>query len=587
MRTYQRVAIFCICSAVVFLLWGVPSAAAQAGATSGTVTGTVTDPTGAVVKGAAVTIENPVSEFQRSVKTDGTGSFTFVNVPFNPYHLTVTGSGFNSFAQDVDVRSAVAVTVPVKLAIGSAATTIQVTAADLLEDDTTMHTDVDRNLFETIPLESQSSSLSSLVTLASPGVAADSNGLFHGLGDHAENSFSVDGQPITDQQSKVFSNQLPSSAVQSMEVIDGAPPAEYGDKTSLVIQVTTRSGQGLTKPTGTIYATYGSFGSTTEGFNLGYGKKNWGNFISVDGLNSSRFLDPPEFAVFHDKGNEENVFDRIDYQSNPANSFHLNLNYSRSWFQTPNAYDNLNLGNVNLAGTPVAGQADQRSKIGTFNIAPGYTRVINQYSVFNIGAYIRKDNYHYYGSNDPLADLGPIQQESIGQDRSLANDGVHADISWVKGIHNVKLGAMYEQTLLRENDALGIIDPGYLDSLTDADGNPCMSGGTPDVPVDSPCTDLYPYDLTQGGSFYNFKGRTDVKELALYIEDQIKAGNWLFNLGMRGDLYNGLADASQAEPRLGISYSVKANQHGVARSRMREPWRRRSTRTWCWPAAGA
>ena len=277
----------------------------------------------------------------------------------------------------------------------------------------------------------------------------------------------------------------------------------------------------------------------------------------MDGLNSSRFLDPPEFAVFHDKGNEENVFDRIDYQSNPANSFHLNLNYSRSWFQTPNAYDNLNLGSVNLAGTAVAGQADQRSKIGTFNIAPGYTRVINQYSVFNIGAYIRKDNYHYYGSKDPLADLGPIQQESIGQDRSLANDGVHADISWVKGIHNVKLGAMYEQTLLRENDALGIVDPGYLDTLTDADGNPCMSGGTPDVPVDSPCTDLYPYDLTQGGSFYNFKGRTDVKELALYIEDQIKAGNWLFNLGMRGDLYNGLADASQAEPRLGISYSVK------------------------------
>ena len=56
--------------------------------------------------------------------------------------------------------------------------------------------------------------------------------------------FSVDGQPITDQQSKVFSNQIPVDAVQSMEVIEGAPPAEYGDKTSLVIVVTTRSGLG-------------------------------------------------------------------------------------------------------------------------------------------------------------------------------------------------------------------------------------------------------------------------------------------------------------------------------------------------------
>jgi len=67
---------------------------------------------------------------------------------------------------------------------------------------------IDRREFAEIPLESVSSGLSSLVTLSSPGITADSNGMFHGLGDHAENSFSVDGQPITDQQSKTFSNEL-------------------------------------------------------------------------------------------------------------------------------------------------------------------------------------------------------------------------------------------------------------------------------------------------------------------------------------------------------------------------------------------
>jgi hypothetical protein len=152
-----------------------------------------------------------------------------------------------------------------------------------------------QNPVDKLPLESASSSLSSLVTLASPGVSADSNGLFHGLGDHASNSFSVDGQPITDQQSKVFSNQLPSNSVQSLEVIDGAPPAEYGDKTSLVINVTTRSGMGLTKPVGNITASYGSFGTATGSVDLGYGGKNWGNFFEVARLNTGRFLDPPEF----------------------------------------------------------------------------------------------------------------------------------------------------------------------------------------------------------------------------------------------------------------------------------------------------
>ena len=48
-----------------------------------------------------------------------------------------------------------------------------------------------------------------------------------------------------------------------------------------------------------------------------------------------------------------------------------------------------------------------------------------------------------------------------------------------------------------------------------------------------------------------------MKELALYAEDQITAGQLAFNLGIRGDLYNGLAIARQAEPRLGVSYNIK------------------------------
>ncbi len=62
---------------------------------------------------------------------------------------------------------------------------------------------------------------------------------------------------------------------------------------------------------------------------------------------------------------------------------------------------------------------------------------------------------------------------------------------------------------------------------------------------------LAPYDFTRGGGYYLYHGRADIKELGLYIQDQIKAGNWTFNLGIRGDLYNGLTDASQAEPRVG------------------------------------
>jgi hypothetical protein len=530
----------------------------------------VLDPSGAVVVGARVQIRNVVSGFDRSVATDVLGQFTIPNVPFNPYHLTVNGHGFAAYAQDIDVRSVVPVSLKISLTVGTSNETVTVEAAgeDLLENDPTFHTDVDRGLFDKIPLESQSSSVTSLVTLATPGIAADSNGLFHGLGDHAENSFSVDGQPITDQQSKVFSNQIPIDSIQSMEVISGAPPAEFGEKASVVINVTTRSGQGFTTPHGSVTASYGSFGTSSAGFDLGYGGEKWGNFISVNGLNSGRFLDPPEFTVMHAKGNEQNVFDRLDFQLSNADSVHVNLGFTRSWFQTPNSFDAQNAtawsglvvgnGGLDPRGNLV-GPADQRSQIKTFNIAPSWTRLLNTNTVFTLGAFVRRDQFNYYPSGNPFADLAPdLQQETLSQDRTLTNAGIRSDVSYVKGIHNVKAGVTYQQTFLDENNRFGIVDPTFLASLIDADGNPldCLDVNGDPIPGTT-CATLAPYDLTRGGGLFPFNGHTDVKLASLYVQDVISKGNWSINVGLRGDLYNGLTTHQEAEPRVGIAYNVK------------------------------
>ena len=401
---------------------------------SSSITGTVADQSGAVVPGATVVIHNPVSQYTRTTTTESTGKFTFPNVPINPYHMTVNIAGFAPYAQDVDVRSAVPMSLKVTLQISATAenVTVQGEAGDLVENDPTFHTDIDRQLFSKLPLESTSSELSSLVTLSSPGVAADSNGLMHGLGDHAENSFSLDGQPITDQQSKVFSNQIPLDAVQSMTVIAGAPSAEYGDKTSLIVDVTTRSGLGSTTPHGNVTASYGTFGSSNEDADFSYGGKNWGNFIAGNVLNTGRFLDGPEFQVFHDHGNEENLFDRVDYVFSTKDALHFNLGFTRSWFQTPNSYDqefhdiNGTLALNPLTGVPL-GPTDQRSQILTFNIAPTWTHTISNNAVFNLTGFVRRDAFNYYPSNDPFNDLGApdIQRQTVAQQRTLLNGGAH------------------------------------------------------------------------------------------------------------------------------------------------------------------
>jgi Carboxypeptidase regulatory-like domain/TonB dependent receptor len=582
---------------------------------AGSIAGTVKDPSGGAVQKATVEITDPVSGYTRTVTTGADGAFRFVNVPFNPYHMVVTAAGFGAYTEDVDLRSAVPTTLEIALKVATTSSTITVEAngGDLVEDDPTTHTDVDRGLFEKLPLESTSSSLSSLVTLASPGVAADSNGLFHGLGDHASNSFSIDGQPITDQQSKVFSNQLPIDAVQSLEVIEGAPPAEFGGKTSLVIVATTRSGLGINPPHGTVTSSYGSFGTAYAGFDLGYGTDKWGNFISANGLNTGRFLDGPEFVVMHDKGNEENLFDRVDYKFSTADTLSVNFGYSRSWFQTPNSFDAEdatgwtfnaidpvcplgqigNCGGLGANGEPV-GPQDQRSKIGTFNIAPSWTRLINSRTVFTLGGWVRRDQYNYYPSANPFADLTPdLQQETVAQNRALLNGGGRAVVSYIKGINNIKAGVSYEQTFLDEHDHFGIVDPGVNPVCLNADGSPYTD---PTVTSFSQCTGtLFPnnaanntalgatvlpftpilgcYDLTRTAplpasdgcpaglttsGLFTFNGHTDIKETALYIEDSVTPlKNLTFNLGVRVDLYRGITSAQQGEPRLGVAYNIK------------------------------
>ena len=126
-----------------FFLFGTVFAAAsityaqQANSTS--VSGTVTDPSGAVIPNATVTIENPVSDFTRSTTTDGAGSFTIPNVPFNPYHLTVTATGFGPYKQDVEVRSSVPVELKIALKISTSATTVTVTGDEAVVQVRNVH----------------------------------------------------------------------------------------------------------------------------------------------------------------------------------------------------------------------------------------------------------------------------------------------------------------------------------------------------------------------------------------------------------------------------------------------------------------
>ena len=98
---------------VCFLSTSLPVVFAQTN--SGTVSGTVIDPTGAVVPGATVTIQNPVSGYMQTAQTNSSGAFHFANLPFNHYHLTAVATGFGSVAEDANVESSVPMNMKITL----------------------------------------------------------------------------------------------------------------------------------------------------------------------------------------------------------------------------------------------------------------------------------------------------------------------------------------------------------------------------------------------------------------------------------------------------------------------------------------
>jgi hypothetical protein len=517
---------------------------------SGTVAGTVTDQSHAVIPGARIQLRNPVTGYVQTVLTDVAGAYRINNVPQNNYTLEAVAKGFDALTETVEVRSAVPVVVALTLNVAGSATAVEVRAdADLVESDPTAHQDVDRLALLKLPVLGEAAGLSTAITYSTGAVAADANGFFHPLGDHAQVSFVIDGQPISDQQSKVFSTQLPMSAVQGMEVITGMPMAEFGDKSSMIAQVTTRSGLGAGRWFGNEETSYGSFGTASESIGLGYGNTRVGNFLALDGSRSGRFLDSPEFTAFHDKGNNATLFDRFDWQPGGADVFHLNLFLARNWIQIPNAYDQLT--------------QDQRQRVTTWNVAPGYQRTFNSHTLLTLNPYIRTDQFNYYASRDPFADTPATQ----AQGRRLMNYGLRGDLSLSTGRHNLKIGVDLKQTRLLERFTFGVTDPSFnpvcvedsgafAGPLTVTDPAACAGLGFSANPNLIP--GLVPYDLTRGGSLFQFDGRHNVNQYAVYVQDSIRLGNLTLNAGLRTDAYYGLTSGTGVEPRAGLAYNIKS-----------------------------
>ncbi|HEY0263851.1 MAG TPA: TonB-dependent receptor [Granulicella sp.] len=519
---------------------------AQSGATA-SLAGTVEDTSGAVIPQAIITLTYKISGAQRIVRTDPEGAFLFLRLSAGEYTLAVDAPGF---APDVRTITYVGVLIHLHLALSMAASHSEVNVSATNSDPAEpAHVDITSEQIERMPSQSVSSPLSSLVTMTTPGVSADSNGSFHPLGDHAEASFVVDGQPIADQQSRTFSTQVSLNALQSIEVREGAPGADVGDKTSMVIVAQTKSGLAQRNPHGTIAFSRASYAASTGSASLGFGTARFGSFTALDALNSARFLDTSELTALHANGNAENLIERVDARATEKTTLQLNASLSRSWFQTPNTFDQDALGQ------------NQRQTIISFNVAPQVLHTFNSHAFNQANLWVRQDKVRYRPSSDIFSDTPAYLQQA----RRLTNAGLRDELTYSRGRHNAVGGVEFKHTFLSEQFATGLTDPTFNSPCLGADGTPsanttisspagCSAAGL--MPDNSFLPGLLGIDLTRGGSIYGFQGSTDIKQFALFGQDLSKAGEFTLNLGLRYDKYNGLARNHGVQPRVGLIYNA-------------------------------
>jgi hypothetical protein len=485
--------------AVAWLALGLPAAARAAG-TAGIIQGRVLGPDGKPLAAVLLQLRNDITGFKADTTTGRDGSYHFFNVPFNPYELHVEVQGFKPIHQKLDVRTSVPQTVDVQLDLLAVAESVSVigepTAAQLETDVTTSHVDIDKSYIQRAPAAIPMRAMEEIVT-STPGFALDENGRYHFQGAHSQSEYVIDGQTIADQTGVTFSNSIDPGIAQSLEVIYGNVPAEFGEKVGAVINMSTKSGLGAPFK-GNAIGTYGTFDTYQGGLSLGRGSDRFGVFAAFNAAGSDPFADAPNPDYLHDGGNTQRGFIRLDSASPGfGNAFCLSALLGRTDRDVPNTYT-----------SDAAGQA-QRVETYDQNYNLGWQNMLNSAMVLDVTAYARLARFTLY----PSAGDTPITADS---NRSLNNFGITPSFTWTTGIHEIKAGGVFKAYPMEEFFRFAITDPTFNEA---------------DSPDYNP--NIAPYDLTRGGVPFVFSDSSTDKYYAVYLQDTIRWKNLTANLGVR------------------------------------------------------
>lgn len=485
----------------------------------GSLQGVVKDPTGALVPNATVTVTQPVTRYRQTTQTDAQGTFKLVNIPFNTYKIRAEANGFQAAEQSVDLETTIPFNVELSLSLEQTAATVTVTTGEeamLQPDRTSSDTDINQTILERPVGAAPSRAIESIVA-STPGFVTDDNGRMHPRGSESQVQYVIDGVPVTDNMSAIFSTSVDARTLRTVEVLTGGIPAEFGDKLGAVINVNTRSG--LEGPTqGGVSFSGGSFSTGEVAADFATHTKKLGLLANLSASTSQRYLDPPTLDSFHNFGRTGKGFVRVDYQCDPNNSLRGVFSFGGSNFEVPNRF-----------AQELAGQ-DQRQRLRDNSQSINYQHIFSPNSVAQFSFFHRQ-------SNSKLMSNALSAPVVANQHRTLQNYGGIGSLALTRGIHNIKLGGQVTITPVDEHFSFYPTTP--FPDLVDDDGN-----AFPNAVNNFSAANPFVFNQSKTG-----------RTLSAYVQDRFTVfKNLTLDLGIRYDNYKLLISDQGLSPRLAVAY---------------------------------
>ncbi len=466
----------------------------------------VQDQQGAALASTAELVSD-ANQLHRTFQIGDDGRYIAQDLPFGIYRLTVMAPGFASSTKLIEIRSEVPVVVSVTLGLAPVTTQVEVSdAATLIDPNRTgSEYSIGHQVLEENIAAQPGRELSDLVNDL-PGWLYEANGVLHPRGSEYDVQYVVDGLPLTQNRSLAFAPPLDAESVQSIRVLTGNYPAEYGRKLGGIIEVTTHKDvpPGLH---GQVDAGGGSFSTVTGSAALSYARAKDRFSITGDGFHTDRYLDPPVLANFTNTGNSGGFSASYERDFSDRNSLRFNITHRVARFEVPN-----------YLIQQTAGQR-QYNATGETGGQISFQHAISRNLLLSFSGSVR-DVYATLSSNSLST---PV---IVSQDRGYREGYARADLAGHHGRHDWKTGVDGIFNPVRESLQYTITDPTQFDPGTQQ-------------------------------QFQFSDHRWDVEQSG-YLQDHLHLGTWNIAAGLRFDLYRFVVRDTAWSPRVGVSRYIPA-----------------------------